>query len=414
MDTLLLQQIINDQRKLFSKKDRGILRDFVYKKYLDTKQITVVSGVRRAGKSTLLLHFGDNFDNFHFVSFDDDRFLHFDSDDFNTLLIELKKNNNSKVIILDEVQNIKNWERFVRRLYDEEYKIFISGSNAKLLSSELATHLTGRYFKKELYPFSFKEYLIFKCIDFNSIDSETTSQVLSNFDYYMENGGFPEFVKFSDSEYLSRIYEDIIYKDIIVRFNIRNVNNFKNLVNYLFSNFTKEYSYNSLAGILGVSSTTSVREYISHLCESYLVFEIHRFDFSLKRQYISNKKIYVIDNGLRNAVSFRLTPDKGKLLENLVFLELKRRFSEIYFYITKNNYEIDFLVKNERLQIIQVCYDISSKVTREREVRAIQNAMDELNINDSYLLTYNTRERLNYNNKLINIVPVWEWLLNNY
>lgn len=414
MDTLLLQQVINDQRKLFSKKDRGILRDFVYKKYYDTKQITVVSGVRRAGKSTLLLHFSDNFENFHFISFDDERFLHFDSDDFNLLLIEFKKNNNSNVIILDEVQNINNWERFVRRLYDEEYKIFISGSNAKLLSSELATHLTGRYFKKELYPFSFKEYLIFKGIDFKIIDTDTISQVLLNFDYYLENGGFPEFVKYNDSEYLQRIFEDIIYKDIIVRFNIRNVNNFKNLVTYLFNNFTKEFSYNSLADILGVSSTTSVREYISHLCESYLVFEIHKFDFSLKRQYLSNKKIYVIDNGLRNAVSFRLSPDKGKLLENLIFLELKRRFCEIYFYKTKNNYEIDFLVKNESFQIIQVCYDISSQTTRNREIRAIQSAMDELNINDSYLLTYNTRERLNYNNKLINIVPAWEWLLNNY
>lgn len=414
MDILLLQQIINDQRKLFSKKDRGILRDFVYKKYLDTKQITVVSGVRRAGKSTLLLHFGDNFENFHFISFDDERFLHFSADDFNFLLIELKKNNNSNVIILDEVQNINNWERFVRRLYDEEYKIFISGSNAKLLSSELATHLTGRYFKKELFPFSFKEYLLFKGIDFNNFDTDTISQVLFNFDFYLENGGFPEFVKYNDSEYLKRIFEDIIYKDIIVRFGIRNVNNFKNLVNYLFNNFTKEFSYNALSNILGISSTTSIREYISHLCESYLIFEIHKFDFSLKRQYLSNKKIYVIDNGLRNAVSFRLSPDKGKLLENLIFIELKRRFDEIYFYKTKNNYEIDFIVKNESYQIIQVCYDISSQSTFKREIRAIQTAMDELNINTALLLTYNTRETFNFDNKLVKIVPVWEWLLNNF
>ncbi len=255
---------------------------------------------------------------------------------------------------------------------------------------------------------------IFKGIDFNNIDTNTISQVLLNFDFYLENGGFPEFVKFNDSEYLIRIYEDIIYKDIIVRFNIRNVNNFKNLVNYLFNNITKEFSYNALSNILGVSSTTSVKEYISHLCESYLIFEIHKFDFSLKRQYLSNKKIYVIDNGLRNAVSFRLSPDKGKLLENLIFIELKRRFNEIYFYKTKNNYEIDFLVKDDSFRIIQVCYDISSQTTLKREIRAIQNAMDELNIDVSYLLTYNTRETLSYGNKLINIIPAWEWLLNNY
>jgi predicted AAA+ superfamily ATPase len=324
----------------------------------------------------------------------------------------MKKRISSNVIVLDEIQNIEQWERFVRRLHDEEYKVFLSGSNAKLLGSELATHLTGRYIKKELYPFSFKELLAFRGISSTDRSTDALSKVLSTFDYFLENGGFPEYIKTNDIEYLKRIYEDILYKDIIVRFGIRNINNFKNLVNYLFTNFTKEVSYHSLASILGIQSTTSIKEYVSFLLESYLMFEIHKFDFSLKRQYISNKKIYVIDNGLRNNIAFRQSPDNGQLLENLVFIELKRRNKEIYFYKTKSNFEIDFLVKENGFSIIQVCYNVSEKQTLQREIRALEESMEELKINYSILITYNTREIIKTGKNTIQITPAWEWLIN--
>jgi predicted AAA+ superfamily ATPase len=326
-------------------------------------------------------------------------------------MIELKKNISSNIIVLDEIQNIAQWERFVRRLHDEDYKVLLSGSNAKLLKSELATHLTGRYTKKELFPFSFSEYLRFRNINIKDKSTDTVTGILGAFDYYLEHGGFPEFIKSNDIEYLKRIYEDIIYKDIIVRFAIRNINNFKNLVSFLFTNFTKEISYHSLAGLLGIQSTTSIKEYISFLTESYLLFEIYKFDFSLKRQYISNKKIYVIDNGLRNIVAFRQSPDKGQLLENLVFIELKRRNKEIYFYKTKNNFEIDFLVKDNIYSLIQVCYDISSPQTFQREIRALEIAMLELNLSVSLVITYNTREIITKGNNTIQLIPAWEWLI---
>lgn len=411
MNALLLQQVISDQRKIVLKKERGILRGFDYEKYFRTKQITVISGIRRSGKSTLLLQLADHFESFHFITFDDERLINFTVEDFNSMMIEMKKLYSSNVIVLDEIQNIEQWERFVRRLHDEELKVFLSGSNAKLLGSELATHLTGRYIKKELFPFSFSEFLMFKTYSVSDKSTDSVSRILGAFDFYLENGGFPEFIKTNDVDYLKRIYEDIIYKDIIVRFAIRNINHFKNLVNFLFTNFTKEISYNSLAEILGIQSTTSIKEYISFLTESYLLFEIHKFDFSLKRQYISNKKIYVIDNGLRNIVAFRQSPDKGQLLENLIFIELKRRNKEVFFYKTKNNHEIDFLIKENELSIIQVCYDISSPKTYKREIRALEAAMDELKISNSLLITYNTAEMVKSGNNTIRIIPAWEWLI---
>jgi len=411
MNEHLLQQVISDQRNIVLKKDRGIIRGFEYDKYIQTNQITVISGIRRSGKSTLLLQLADHFPNYHFITFDDERLINFTVEDFNSMMIEMKKLFSSPVIVLDEIQNINQWERFVRRLHDEELKVFLTGSNAKLLGSELATHLTGRYTKKELFPFSFSEFLKFKGFSFSDKSTETVSGTLVAFDFYMENGGFPEFIKTNEIDYLKRIYEDIIYKDIIVRFGIRNINHFKNLVNFLFTNFTKEISYNSLAGILGIQSTTSIKEYVSFLTESYLLFEIYKFDFSLKRQYISNKKIYVIDNGLRNIVAFRQSPDKGQLLENLIFIELKRRNKEIFFYKTKNNHEIDFLIKENELSLIQVCYDISSPLTYQREIRALESGMNELNISSSLLITYNSRELVKTGNHTIQVIPAWEWLI---
>ena len=411
MDSLLIQQVIGDQQKIALNKERGTLREIDYQKYISAKQITVISGIRRSGKSTLLLQLADRFEKYHFITFDDERLINFKVGDFNSLMLEMKKYNSSNVFVFDEVQNVEKWERFIRRLHDEDSKIFISGSNAKLLGSELATHLTGRYIKKELFPFSFLEFLKFKGLFTPERTTESISNILSGFDYYLENGGFPEFVKTNDVEYLKRIYEDIIYKDIIVRFGIRNVSNFKNLVNYLFTNFTKEISYNSLSVILGIQSNTSIKEYISFLTESYLLFEIHKFDCSLKRQYISGRKFYVIDNGLRNIVAFRNTPDNGKLLENMIFIELKRRNKEVFYYKTKSNYEIDFLAKDKSYSIIQVCYDISSGDTLNREIRALEEAMAELNIKSSLLITYNTNKTIKTGKYTIRIVPAWEWLL---
>lgn len=412
MDNLVLQQVVADQKKMASSKKRGIKRLADADKHFRSEQISVITGVRRSGKSTLLLQFADLYPRFHFVTFDDERLINFTVSDFNALIIELNKQYSARVILMDEVQNISGWERFVRRMHDQKYKVFVTGSNSKLLSSELATHLTGRYIKTELFPFSFAEYLILKELDFKDKTTENLGKIAGAFDDYIVDGGFPEYLTTNDREFLHRIYEDIIYRDLIVRFGIKNIKGFKNLVQYLFTNFTKETNYNSLAGILGFNSTTSVRDYVSFLSESYLLFELYRYDYSLKKQYRSDKKIYVIDNGLRNAVSFRTGQDKGKMLENLVFLELKRRGLECWYYKTKNKLEVDFIWFTEQPQIVQVCYNLSDPATYKRETGALGQAMNELSVRSSVIISYNERKELKTPEGIIRIIPAQEWLMN--
>ena len=411
MDSQILQQVVADQRELINRKNMGIPRQTDVENHLRSKQISVISGIRRSGKSTLMLQIARHLKDFHFITFDDERFLNFTVSDFNALLTELEKSYHSENLFFDEIQNIPGWERFTRRLHDQDYKVYISGSNSKLLSSELATHLTGRYIKTELFPFSFPEYLALKKIDPNARSTSGLSLLIGAFDKYLVNGGFPEYLTTSDPGYLGRIYEDIIYRDIIARFAIRNSRGFRNLAQYLFTNFTKETNYNSLAKILGFSSTTSVRDYISCLSESYLLFEMYRYDSSLKRQYLSNKKIYVIDNGLRNAVSFRTGQDTGRMLENMVYIELRRRGSECWFYRTAGGLEVDFYIPGNDHQLIQVCYNMTDPLTRKRETAELDTAMKELNLKESLILTYNERSELKTASGLIRIIPTWEWLL---
>lgn len=405
-----IEEVIKDQMDNFKNKSLGVGRNIDFKKYIFTKQITIISGVRRCGKSTLLLQFSKYFDKFYYFNFDDERLIDFDVSDFENLILAFKKMYEGKVIFLDEIQNIAGWEHFARRIYEEGYKIFITGSNAKLLSSELATHLTGRYFKIELFPFSFKEFLDYKNINYQGKGTAIKAKVLKNFDIFLKNGGFPEFIEYGDSEYLKRIYEDVLYKDLIARFNIREIKSFKQLANFLFTNFTREISYNGLKNTLGFKSVTSVKDYVDFIEQSYLIFELYKYDYSLKKQYVSDKKSYVIDNGLRNSIAFSFSDDNGKLLENLVFIELKRRGYEIYYY--KNNNECDFIIreKGKITQVLQITA-ILNENNAEREKAGLIEAMGAFKLKDGLILTNNQEDIIKKDNMSIKIMPVWKWLL---
>lgn len=411
MEQSQIEDVVNDQINYFLKKDSGFERDIDFKEHLKSKQITVISGVRRCGKSTLLKQLSLKIPQFYYINFDDERLINFTVNDFNNLLILWKKKFESKYILIDEIQNIKNWERFVRRVHDEGYKLFITGSNAKLLSSELSTHLTGRYKKIELYPFSFKEIISNNKIDVKVLTSETKSKIFKLFDEYVTHGGFPEYVKHNDNEYLKRIYEDILYRDIITRFGIKEIKSFRELTNYIFTNFTKEASYNTLKNILGIKTTMSVRNYVGFLEESYLVFELYKYDFSLKKQYVSDKKLYVIDNGMRNASSFYFSTDRGRLLENIVYLELKKREKNIFYF--KDKLECDFVIleKNKISQVIQVTQKIDME-NEKRELGGLLNSFDKLHLKTGYILTENQEEIRIVDGYKIVIMPMWKWLLN--
>ncbi|MEI6678026.1 MAG: ATP-binding protein [Mariniphaga sp.] len=411
MNSEILQQVIADQKQMVARKSRGIPRKTNLGRHLNSDLITVISGVRRSGKSTLTLQLADNYPSFHFITFDDERLINFTVSDFNAMLIEMKRSGDARTIVMDEIQEVSGWERFVRRLHDEGYKVIITGSNAKLLSSELATHLTGRYLKTELFPFSFDEYLSFKKIDPAVKTSDNIALTLTAFDEFLLHGGFPEYLKTNDQEVLKRIYDDIIYRDLIVRFGIRNVNGFKNLAQYIFTNFTSETGYLPLAKLLGFNSATSIKEYLNILNEGYLIFEVTKYDFSLKRQYTSNRKIYVVDNGLRNVVAFRTSADMGRLLENTVFLELKRRGNQVWFYKSQGNQEADFLINPIQPEVIQVCYDLHNPKTRQREISSLLVCMKELKLDHGVILTKNDEEVINSENTVIDVIPVWKWLL---
>lgn len=406
-----LEETVLDQSTNFLNKKAGVKRLIDFDKYLKTNQIIIISGIRRSGKSTLLRQFADKLKNFYYINFDDERLINFEVSDFNNLLILWQKHGSSKNILIDEIQNIDKWERFIRRIHDEGFKVFLTGSNAKLLSSELATHLTGRYFKIELFPFSFKEMLLFNNAKIKPRTSKDKAEILKLFDSYLAEGGFPEYQKFKDEEYLKGIYNDIIYKDIITRFGIRETKPFRELTSFLFTNFTKETSYNSLKKLLNIKSPVSVKNYISFLEESYLLFELYMYDSSLKKQYVSNKKIYVIDNGMRNSIAFHLSEDRGRLLENLVFLELKRRNKEVYFF--RDKYECDFIVKekNRILEAIQVT-EFLDKSNEEREINGLISALKKFKLKEGIILTENQEEKeYKVADFKVLVRPVWKWLL---
>ena len=411
MNINLLEEVIEDQLNRFKSKNTGIIRDIDFDKYQKTEQITIISGIRRSGKSTLLAQFAKHYPKYYFVNFDDERLADFVVNDFQPLMLLLQKKYQSQVIFLDEIQNIDGWEKFVRRLHDENYKIFVTGSNAKLLSSELATRLTGRYVKIELQPFSFKEYLQLKGVAYEKKLSAVKAQIFKYFDIYLKSGGFPEFLKSNDEEILKRVYEDILYKDLLIRFKIKEIKAFKQLAAFLFANFTKEISYRSLKNTLGFKSATSVKNYVEFMQESFLIFELYKYDSSLKKQFVSDKKVYVIDNGLRNAVSFYFSQDAGRLLENLVFLELRRRNKDLFYY--KGKKESDFIIreKSKIVQVLQVSRDLQAGVNEERELAGLRGAMKEFKLKEGTIITQHQEEILKIDGLIINIIPAWKWLL---
>jgi uncharacterized protein len=410
MDINKLQLILNEQYEFYKDKETGLVRKVNFEPFLKTNQITIISGVRRSGKSTLMLQFARQFEDFHFVNFDDERFVNFRVDDFQLLMTVLHQRSETKNIFFDEIQNIDNWERFIRRIHDQGYKIYLTGSNARLLSSELSTHLTGRYLKIELYPFSFVEFLNFRNIDFQNLTTQKIARILTCVDEYIDKGGFPELVKSGNIENLQRIYEDVIYRDIIVRYKIQEVKAFKELSQYLMTNISKEFTYQSVARNLSFKSQTSVKNYVDFLESVYMFFEHYKFDYSLKKQFVSNKKIYSIDNGLRNTIAFKFSSDKGRLLENLVFIELRRRQKEIFYYKNKN--ECDFIIQESGkiTSVIQVCYQLDYE-NEKREISGLIEAAKLFKLKHSLIISYSEEENRIIDGISIKIIPVWKWLL---
>ena len=415
MDKEKLKQLLIEQNQV---KDIKTMTPRELTSYIqnfhETPFIVIVSGIRRSGKSTLLHQMRSKLlKNSYYVNFDDERFVQFTVDDFQSLhesLIELFGNKN--IFLFDEIQNIKSWERFVRRLHDAGKKIYVTGSNASMLSKELGTHLTGRHITFSLYPFSFREFLQFKQHSFGSLDKLTTEQrgILKKFfNEYLEKGGFPEYLQTGKEEYLKFVYENILYRDIITRYNLTNEKTIKEVVYYAVSNIGKEISFNSLRKLTQLTSATTIKEYFEYLENSYLTFLISRYNRSLKKQIYYNKKVYFIDTGMAKILGFRASDDIGRMLENVVFLHLKRLNKEIYFH--KEKYECDFVIRKgiPIVEAIQVTYNLQEN--KDREINGLLEALQMYKLKEGLLLTSDHEGELTINKKKIIIKPVWKWLL---
>jgi predicted AAA+ superfamily ATPase len=410
------QILLQEQLADFNQKNLGVEREALalVQKQLKTPYAVVISGLRRVGKSTLLAQIARRFypNQFYFLNFEDERFLSFQAQDFNQLyqlligLFGLKK-----VFLFDEIQNVIGWEHFVRRLIDEGNKVFLTGSNASLLSKEVGTKLTGRYASLDLLPFSFREFLTFKSLLVNLQTTKGRGLAQHHLGSYLKKGGLPNALRYPTRDFHQTLYQDILYRDVASRYQITEVKALKELAFFLISNTAGSISFNKIKNLLKLGSVNTVKNYIDYLVLSWLFFTLNRYSFSVKRQQIAPKKIYCIDTGLVSSVGFSFSPNRGRLLENLVFLTLRRHFTDIYYYKTQKGQEIDFYLPRQR-QLVQVCQTLADPLTRQREIAALVEAMGETHLRSALIITENDKAAIKTAGCQITITPLTEWLLN--
>ena len=413
----LLKQIILEQQEILHAQNKRYVQRYIADEWLQTSEILIISGIRRCGKSVLMQQIRDRLvEKDFFFNFDDERLATFKLDDFQKLqecFVELFGEQHT--YYFDEIQNIEGWERFVRRLYNAGNKIVITGSNARMLSRELGTHLTGRYIQVEIYPFSFQEYLAMNEIPVNAKTLYTTTgraTMVKSFVKYMECGGFPKFLQDGSVSYLTSLYESIIYRDILTRNGLTNEKEMLELMFYLASNATKRVTYSSLGKVVGIQHPDTIKNYLEYIQQTYLISQLFRYDPSVKKQMMSPKKIYFVDNAIIKRIGFNATENNGVFLENLVFIELKRRGWDVYYYADKK--ECDFIVR-KGLHIsdaYQVTLKMDSPQTREREIAGVREAMQAYSLSKGYILTFEGKETINFDDgTIVEVVPVWEWIL---
>ncbi|NNM58518.1 MAG: ATP-binding protein [Legionellales bacterium] len=424
MDRSILTEVVQEQYQALQLMTLGVQRECLTEilDVLNLPHIIAITGMRRCGKSTLMLQalrqaFADQV---YYLDFEDERLIDFSVDDFNLLYeIFIELFGERKVFFFDEIQVVDQWETFTRRMYKSGNKFIISGSSADLLSSELSTKLTGRHIAIELLPFSFREYLNFihSEININKLILTKERGLLKNtFNQYIQDGGIPEYLQYKNPVIIKSIYENILYKDVIVRFEIKAVKAIRELSLWLLSNPGALISYSKLKNILQLGSVNTVKNYIHFLESAYLIFTVDRYTFSVADQAVAPKKNYGIDTSLMQAIGFSFSKNSGKYLENIVYLELRRRARNIYtiyYYHTKNNLEVDFCLRKGKniVQLIQVAEHLDVDKTREREMRALITAMSELKLTEGWIITLDKTDSIKVDGLVIHCISIVSWLL---
>ncbi len=411
-----LKEIVFDQKEVFNKQKNLIDRDVDYKRYIETGQVVIISGIRRCGKSSLLYlikeKMGLDDPGFCYFNFDDERITRETGILDQVYNLHLEVYGTEPVFFFDEIQNVEAWEKFISRMYEKGSKIFVTGSNARLLSSEISTSLTGRNQVLALFPFSFSEYLRYKKsgFDLKKLSSTAKALLIKNFNEYLEMGGFPLVVKENDLELINHYFQDLLYRDIISRYHLTQVDEIRQIGLFLASNTGKIFSYSTLQKVSGVKSTSSVKEYLEYFRQSWLFFYLKKFDYSVRKQVMNPKKAYTIDPAVANHLGMNFSSNKGRVLENIVFLELLRRGKEVYYHSGKK--ECDFLIKEGTgiARAIQVSLTLHEE-NRERELKGLAEAMDTYGLDQGLLITLDEESETVYNGKQIILQPCWKWLL---
>ena len=409
--TILNQRAERDE--LLSRPYQQRCTKFDADELLQNPLIKLITGPRRVGKSVfaLLMLQGKNF---AYLNFDDSQLLEkWDEDLVMSALDDVYPDYD--FMLLDEVQNLPGWDLWVSKLYRRGKNLIITGSNAKMLSSEMATVLTGRYLQIEMLPFSLDETMKWKNISPDR--EEQSAQAIMLADDYMRNGGYPETISARGitKNYLSTLFDSILLKDVAQRHNVRNTTDLYNLATYLLSNFCNPISANELAGELGLSSVATTKKFCDYLNEPYLFFYLPRFNNKLKLMNKAPKKVYVVDNGFVQSTAFNLSENLGRLLENQVFVELLRRGyipgQTLFYYRTRNDKEIDFVTRKGTKveQLIQVCYDMTSEKTRKRELDALVEAAEELHCDNLIVITNSQEEKIKWKKYRIKTVQIVDY-----
>lgn len=430
MEKNKLKELIIEHKEKFLSKGGLVRREIQddIKNFIKQKEIILITGARRGGKSSLMKLICDDIvtkfnvpiPNVLYLNFEDERFVDFSVKDFETLyetFIEIENPRGRKYFFLDEIQDVDGWEKWANRLYEfENIKLFITGSNATMLSSEISTALTGRNRQIINWPFSFREFLKLKeyTIDAKSFYLRQKKAELKRlFNAYLRLRGFPEVLKINDTTLLEQYIKDIIYRDVIARYSIRNIKEIKELTLFLASNIGTIQSYKNLKNLIGVKSLNTVKNYLEVLSDVFLFFCVDFFDYSIKRQIYNPSKIYSVDTALSNSISFKFSQNIGHLYENLVFLELKRKNEDIFYWKSKRGREVDFIIKKglKVEKAIQVTVSVSDQKVKDREIKALTDAKYELNPEQFIILTEDEEGVETVADKEVKIIPLWKWFI---
>ena len=398
----VIARVIEQQKSRLMVKDSGLRRELIPATQSLSSQALIISGVRRCGKSTLLMQMmkGMEPDSVLYLNFESPQLYDFALHDF-TRLDNLISPTGINTLFFDELQLVEGWEMYVRQKLDEGFKVIITGSNASLLSKELGTRLTGRHITQELFPFSYSEFLKFKTL-------EPSAESLK---IYMSMGGFPEFLKIGDQEQLTTLFDDVLIRDIVTRYGLKDIKSLHRLASFLISNIGNRVTATKLRQPLSIGATSTILIWFSHLELSYLFSFLPIFSYSNKAQLINPRKVYAIDLGLVDAVSNAMTEDAGRKLENLIFLHLRRKYTELYYFDDKG--ECGFIAMKQGVvkEIIQVCYELNPD-NLKRELNGLLEAMKFFKQERATIVTFSDSDLIEEDGFKIDVIPAYKYLVN--